>query len=160
MAENTDKKQQDFYTVRGYSLLKQEEKLLTPSMEDYLEMSYRLTLEKGYARIGDLAEALHVQPPSASKMMQKLTELGFVSFEKYGLIELTPVGNDLGGYLLKRHQIIEKLLLLIGVTADLLEQTEKIEHNLSENTIEKIEKLVLFLESNQDWSIFRKTKVK
>ncbi|NLO76679.1 MAG: transcriptional regulator MntR [Clostridia bacterium] len=154
------KKQQDFYTVRGYSLLKQEEKQLTPSMEDYLEMSYRLTLEKGYARIGDLAEALHVQPPSASKMMQKLTELGYVQYEKYGLIELTSKGNELGRYLLKRHQIVEKLLILIGVTDNLLEQTKKIEHNLSAKTLEKIETLVLFLEDNQDWSALIKSTVK
>lgn len=146
--------------MRGYSLLKQEEKQLTPSMEDYLEMSYRLTLEKGYARIGDLAEALHVQPPSASKMIQKLTELGYVHYEKYGVIELTSVGNALGEYLLKRHQLIEKLLVLIGVTDNLLEQTEKIEHSLNENTLEKIETLVVFLESNQGWSHCRKTKVK
>jgi len=160
MTENIDKKQQDFYTVRGYSLLKQEEKLLTPSMEDYLEMAYRLTLEKGYTRIGDLAEALHVQPSSASKMVQKLTDLGYVRFEKYGLIQLTTKGNDLGEYLLKRHQIIEKLLIQIGVSDNLLEQTEKIEHNLSENTLEKIENLVQFLTGNQNWLLFRKTKVK
>ncbi|MGI6144748.1 MAG: transcriptional regulator MntR [Peptococcia bacterium] len=160
MDESMSKKQQDFYTVRGYSLLKQEEKQLTPSMEDYLEMSYRLTLEKGYARIGDLAEALHVQPPSASKMMQKLTELGYVQYEKYGLIELTSKGNELGRYLLKRHQIVEKLLILIGVTDNLLEQTEKIEHNLSAKTLEKIETLVLFLEDNQDWSALIKSTVK
>ena len=129
-------------------------------MEDYLEMSYRLTLEKGYARIGDLAEALHVQPPSASKMMQKLTELGYVQYEKYGLIELTSKGNELGRYLLKRHQIVEKLLILIGVTDNLLEQTEKIEHNLSAKTLEKIETLVLFLEDNQDWSALIKSTVK
>lgn len=160
MTENKDKRQQNFYTVRGYSLLKQEEKFLTPSMEDYLEMSYRLALKKGYTRIGDLSEALHVQPPSASKMAQKLTELGYVRFEKYGLIELTSKGKDLGGYLLKRHQIIEKLLILIGVTDNLLEQTEKIEHNLNENTVERIEVLVHFLENNHDWVGIKKSIVK
>lgn len=155
-----DKKQQEFYTVRGYALLKQEDKLLTPSMEDYLEMSYRLSLEKGYTRIGDLAEALHVQPPSTSKMVQKLTELGYVHYEKYGLIELTEEGQDLGAYLLKRHRLIEKLLTLIGVTANILEQTEKIEHNISEETADRIESLVQFMEDNQDWSPFKKTKEK
>jgi DtxR family Mn-dependent transcriptional regulator len=155
-----EKKQQKFYTVRGYALLKQEDKLLTPSMEDYLEMSYRLSAEKGYARIGDLAEALHVQPPSASKMVQKLTELGYVHYEKYGLIELTAEGQDLGAYLLQRHEVIEKLLTQIGVTANILEQTEKIEHNISEETTEKIAILVQFIENNQDWSVFRKTKEK
>ncbi|MGI6588779.1 MAG: transcriptional regulator MntR [Peptococcia bacterium] len=153
-------KQQKFYTVRGYALLKQEDNLLTPSMEDYLEMSYRLSADKGYARMGDLAEALHVQPPSASKMVQKLTELGYVHYEKYGLIELTKEGRDLGEYLLQRHQVIEKLLTLLGVTTNVLEQTEKIEHNISEETTEKIAALVEFMENNQAWSDFKKTKVK
>jgi DtxR family Mn-dependent transcriptional regulator len=153
-------KQQKFYTVRGYALLKQEDRLLTPSMEDYLEMSYRLSAEKGFARMGDLAEALHVQPPSASKMVQKLTELGYVHYEKYGLIELTKEGHDLGKYLLQRHRVVEKLLILLGVTTNVLEQTEKIEHNISEETTEKISALVQFLENNQDWSDFKKTKEK
>jgi DtxR family Mn-dependent transcriptional regulator len=151
---------QKFYTVRGYALLKQENSLLTPSMEDYLEMSYRLSAEKGYTRIGDLAEALHVQPPSASKMAQKLTELGYLHYEKYGLIELTKKGLDLGKYLLQRHQIVEKLLILLGVTTNILEQTEKIEHNINEETTEKIATLIQFLENNQAWSDFKKTKEK
>jgi len=155
-----EKKQQKFYTVRGYALLKQEDRLLTPSMEDYLEMSYRLSAEKGYTRIGDLAEALHVQPPSASKMVQKLTELGYVHYEKYGLIELTKAGHDLGEYLLQRHEVIEKLLILLGVTTNILEQTEKIEHNISEETTEKIAALMQFMENNQAWSDFKKTKEK
>ncbi|MDD2432843.1 MAG: transcriptional regulator MntR [Clostridia bacterium] len=155
-----DKKQARFYTVRGYALLKQEDSLLTPSMEDYLEMSYRLSAKKGYIRIGDLADALHVQPPSASKMVQKLAELGYLHYEKYGLIELTKAGCTLGEYLLARHHIIEKLLTLLGVTTNILEQTEKIEHNISEETTEKIATLVQFLESNQAWSDFKKTKEK
>ncbi|HHY05589.1 MAG TPA: Fur family transcriptional regulator [Clostridia bacterium] len=129
-------------------------------MEDYLEMSYRLSAEKGYTRIGDLAEALHVQPPSASKMAQKLTELGYLHYEKYGLIELTKKGLDLGKYLLQRHQIVEKLLILLGVTTNILEQTEKIEHNINEETTEKIATLIQFLENNQAWSDFKKTKEK
>jgi len=106
----------EFYTVRGYALLKQEDSSLTPSMEDYLEMAYRLGKAKGYTRIGDLAEALHVQPPSASKMVQKLTELGYFYYEKYGLIEFTAQGRDLGDYLLQRHQTIDNFLTLIGGT--------------------------------------------
>jgi hypothetical protein len=38
--------QQDFYTFNGY--IKRDESMLTASMEDYVEMIYRLSLEKGY----------------------------------------------------------------------------------------------------------------
>jgi hypothetical protein len=42
---------QEFHTVRGYQLLEQHRKILTPAMEDYLEMIYRNSLVKGYIRI-------------------------------------------------------------------------------------------------------------
>jgi len=141
----------EFYTVRGYALLKQEDSNLTPSMEDYLEMAYRLGKAKGYTRIGDLAEALHVQPPSASKMVQKLSDLGYFNYQKYGLIEFTIQGQDLGNYLLSRHQIIDRFLTLIGVTQGGLEETEKIEHNLSEETVHRLELLVSFLAQSDEW---------
>ena len=94
----------EFRTVRGYQIKQQESKAITASMEDYLEMTYRLAREKGYTRMGDLATALNVQPPSASKMVQKLAEMGYLQFEKYGVIELSKKGRQLGQYLLNRHE--------------------------------------------------------
>lgn len=144
-------KKKGFYTVRGYERLMQMDKSVTPSMEDYLEMAYRLSREKGYTRIGDLAGALNVQPPSASKMVQKLAEASYISYEKYGAIELTEKGREMGDYLLKRHETIAEFLQIIGVTEGLLEETEKIEHNLSRKTVEQIMTLVRFMRDNQEW---------
>lgn len=146
-----------FYTVRGYALRKN--KKLTPSMEDYLEMVYRLSQKKGYTRINELASALHVQPSSASKMVQKLTKANYLQAKKYGLIELTSLGHKQGHSLLQRHQIIEKLLALLGVSTNLLEQTEKIEHNITDETTKRITCLVQFLENNQAWFEFREKKL-
>ncbi|MDX9872619.1 MAG: transcriptional regulator MntR [Clostridia bacterium] len=140
-----------FYTVRGYALLSQDENILTPSMEDYLEMAYRLGREKGYARASDLAEALNVQPPSASKMVQKLAELGYFNYERYGVIEFTERGRETGEYLLQRHETIEKFLTMIGVVNNTLEDTEKIEHTISEETYKQIILFVQFMQINKLW---------
>lgn len=140
-----------FYTVRGYALLSQDENILTPSMEDYLEMTYRLGKDKGYARASDLAEALNVQPPSASKMVQKLAEMGYFNYEKYGVIEFTELGRNAGEYLLRRHQTIEKFLMLLGVVNNTLEDTEKIEHTISEETYRQITLFVNFMQNNAQW---------
>jgi len=141
-----------FYTVRGYALHRQDN-VLTPSMEDYLEMTCRLAKNEQLIRMSDLSRALNVQPPSANKMVQKLSELGYLNYEKYGLIKLTNQGQELGGYLIKRHEIIEQFFKLIGVTEDLLEQTEKIEHNISEKTLKQLKLLVEFLQSNQQYNL-------
>ena len=141
----------EFRTVRGYQIKQQESKAITASMEDYLEMTYRLAREKGYTRMGDLATALNVQPPSASKMVQKLAEMGYLQFEKYGVIELSKKGRQLGQYLLNRHETLERFLSILGVQEQLLEETEKIEHYISAETIERIMLLVEFMENNPEW---------
>lgn len=141
--------EKEFRTVRGYELLRQEDNVLSHSMEDYLEMAYRLCKDKGYARVNDLASALNVQPPSASKMVQKLSGLGYVSYQRYGIVQLTRKGRELGRYLLQRHETVEGFLRLIGVTEGILEETEKIEHNVSEATLERIRILVAFMKENR-----------
>jgi Mn-dependent DtxR family transcriptional regulator len=138
-----------FYTIRGYERLRQDDKSVTPTMEDYLEMIFRLSNGRGFTRIGDLAGALHVQPPSASKMVQKLAEVSFLNYEKYGVIELTAQGRELGEYLVKRHETIERFLRFIGADRSVLEETEKIEHNLSTETVKQIMLMVQFMEDNQ-----------
>jgi Mn-dependent DtxR family transcriptional regulator len=139
--------QEEFYTVRGYEL-RQVHNPLSSGMEDYLEMAYRLSKDKGYTRINDLARALNVQPPSASRMVQKLADINILNYKKYGVIELTEQGKHLGEYLLNRHSTIEEFFRIIGVTEGVLEETEKIEHNLSHQAVGQISILVQFLKEN------------
>ena len=47
--------EEDFHTVRGYQLLSAEKKVLTSSMEDYLEMIYRISREEGEVRVNQSA---------------------------------------------------------------------------------------------------------
>ena len=54
-----------FYTLKGYQLIESDE--LTPAMQDYLEMIYRLSAESSIVRVSTLAAELHVRPSSASK---------------------------------------------------------------------------------------------
>lgn len=141
-------KNKKFYTARGYQRLQQEKKKLTPSMEDYLEMIYRDCLAEGYSRVNTLAENLNVQASSASKMVQKLTDLKLLDFERYGIIRLTDTGRELGEFLLNRHQTIETFLANLGVTESLLTETEMIEHNVSLATLNRIVQLNQFFEEN------------
>ncbi len=143
------KDEMKFYTARGYELLEKERRMLTHSMEDYLEMAFRLSQEKNYIRIGDLASALNVQPPSVSNMIKKLAQLGFVKYEKYGLVILTDKGMSLGEYYLARHETIEKFLTIIGNSDDILQETEKIEHNLSHKTVHCLKMLIKLFANNE-----------
>lgn len=130
----------NFYTLKGYSLL--EHNQVTTSMEDYLEMIYRLRTDAGPVRIKDLAENLHVKPSSASKMVSNLKSCGFAAFEKYGLILLTEKGLSLGEYLLFRHEVLNRFFCFLNETEDELEQVEKIEHFVDYRTVRNLEQFL------------------
>ncbi len=142
------KEDEEFFTFR--ELMKRDDDLLTASMEDYLEMVYRLSRESGFTRVNELASSLNVQPPSVSKMIQKLAEQGMVNYEKYGYITLTRKGKKLGKELLYRHQVVEDFLRLLGVSEGLLEQTEKIEHTLHPPTLKELARLVRFFKERPE----------
>ncbi|MDW5299736.1 MAG: iron dependent repressor, metal binding and dimerization domain protein [Sedimentibacter sp.] len=141
-----------FHTVRGYQLIDQNKKLLTSAMEDYLEMIYRSVEKNGYLRINKLAELLNVKDSSASKMVQKLGTMGLLKYEKYGIIVLSDRGKEVGEFLLERHRIIENFLKLLGCEDDVLIQTELIEHNINNSTVEKLEILYNFFTENKEIS--------
>ncbi len=144
------KKEKEFHTVRGYQIINAENKLLTSSMEDYLEMIYRICLEEKFVRINQLAEKLHVRPPSVTKVIQKLRGLGLIDYQKYGIIQLTDEGKEIGGFLLKRHEIIEEFLQNLGIEETRLKDTEMIEHDISFNTLKSIYIFNKFLGDNID----------
>ncbi|MBD8015356.1 MULTISPECIES: transcriptional regulator MntR [Planococcus] len=124
----------------------------TPSMEDHIEIIYSLIEQKGYARVSDIAEALSVLPSSVTKMVQKLDKDGYLIYERYRGLVLTPRGQKLGKRLLERHSLLEQFLRLIGVDEErIYGDVEGIEHHLSWNSIDRIADLVQLLEESPDF---------
>lgn len=123
----------------------------TPSMEDHIEIIYSLIEQKGYARVSDIAEALSVLPSSVTKMVQKLDKDGYLIYERYRGLVLTPQGQKLGKRLVKRHDLLEQFLRLIGVEEErIYNDVEGIEHHLSWNSINRIADLVQVLEEDPE----------
>ncbi len=124
---------------------------LTASEEDYLEMIYRLILQgEQEVRVNELASSLNITPPSVTKMIKKLKDKELIQSERYGKIQLTHQGYNIACGLLARHEIIYSFLEIIGVTRSILEETEKMEHTMSSETISHLEELVTFFNENQE----------
>ncbi|MBX6351839.1 MAG: transcriptional regulator MntR [Thermoflavifilum sp.] len=120
-------------------------------MEDYLEKIYELMNEKGYARVSDIASSLDVQPSSVTKMLQKLDDNQYVTYEKYRGIVLTARGRRLGELMKKRHAMLADFLRMLGVTEETIQRdVEGIEHHVSPSTLEALQSLVLFFGENPD----------
>ncbi|MPM26133.1 Transcriptional regulator MntR [bioreactor metagenome] len=139
----------EFYTFREYA--KNFKSNLTPCEEDYVEMIYRLSISNnGYTRVNDLAAALNVKPPSVTKMIKKLNNKDLIAYEKYGIIQLLDKGKITGKILLDSHNTIEKFMKMLDISEDILEETEKIEHTISVETLVKIKELVDFFTENRE----------
>lgn len=138
-----------YRTLKGYEMI--TEKNVTSSMEDYLEMIFRLTSEAGVdaVRVGEVAEKLSVRPSSASKMIGNLKQRGMVRYEKYGIVSLTESGRSEAQNLMKRHQILHSFFCYINGTENELELVERTEHFFDMRTVENIDVLIKRLKGTE-----------
>lgn len=140
--------ERDCSTIHRYSE-KVGDAVLTPSMEDYLEKIYELMKDKGYARVSDIASSLAVQPSSVTKMLQKLDEQDYVTYEKYRGIVLTKSGEQMGKSMIQRHSMLEDLLRMLSVQEDTIRvDVEGIEHHVSPQTLTQLHYLMQFFQCN------------
>lgn len=120
---------------------------LTTPHEDYLERICELLDEKGYARVTDIAQRLKVQPASVTLMLKKLASTGYILREPYRGFTLTAKGKSVGHRIHKRHEILSKFLHALHIPQSIIDKDiEGMEHSLSDQTLEALEKLVVKLE--------------
>ena len=114
---------------------------LTQSREDYLETIYKLIDKNTVARVKDIAATLNVRMPSVHTAISELRKHGLVEQEPYGYIQLTKAGMAEAKKIVKRHEILYKFLLLLGVPSDVAEHDAcAMEHVLSKETYVAVEK--------------------
>lgn len=127
-----------------------KEKLLTESMEDYLEMFFRIVSKQGYIRPVDLSKAINVKPSSVTRMIQKLDEAGFIKYEKYRNIALTDKGLIYGNFLVWRDEKLKEFFRLSKENVKVEEQVEGVEHYITPVTMGFIHKLIIYFSSDLD----------
>lgn len=130
--------EEKYYTLAGYK--RKNKLIITESMEDYIEMIYRNTKEKGEVTVKELSNLLNVRPSSVSKMANKLSEIDIINFKKYGHISLTKKGKKLGKFYLDRHNTLTNFFKELNKDNFKLEQVEKIEHFVDEITVYNIKR--------------------
>ncbi|HEY5588286.1 MAG TPA: metal-dependent transcriptional regulator [Candidatus Paceibacterota bacterium] len=138
----------EFRTTRGYEIIEHDSKLITSAMEDYLEMIYRATLACGLVRLNTLSRLLNVRPPSASKMISRLSKFGYINYTNHDLLEFTERGVKIAKYLYDRHIAVESFLNNLGMHQNTLTDTEKIEHNISDVLLERINLFNQYVQEN------------
>lgn len=120
--------------------MKNENYVMTSSLEDYLEAVFVLSNQKGNVRLTDIAEYLGVSKPSVNRAVNTLTQNGFLEHVTYGDIIITPAGESYAANVLRRHKLIKQFLISeLGVDEKIAERDAcQMEHVMSPVTIDKL----------------------
>lgn len=112
----------------------------TETAEDYVEAVADALDADGACRIVDLAKRFGVSHVTVTRIVTRLQDQGLVKTEPYRPIELTAKGRRLAVRCRRRHEIVEKFLLAIGVDpATAAVDAEGIEHHVSPATLARFE---------------------
>ncbi len=113
---------------------------ISSALADYLEAVYEISKTKPNVRITDIAVRLGISKPSVNRAVNTLKKQGLVIHEPYGDIVLTERGREMGETAHTRHCMIKKFLVKVLRLGDAEAEKEacRIEHNISQNTVEKM----------------------
>ncbi len=117
--------------------------MITPTIEDYLKSIYSLEQSNNQGipvSTNEIANAMNVSPSSVTKMLKKLSEIGFVEYTSHQGVRLTNIGVKSALYVIRKHRLLELFLqkYLNYSWDEVHEEACKLEHCISEkfeNTI-------------------------
>lgn len=113
------------------------------AIEDYLKCIYKLEdplqSDKG-VHTSAIASRLNVAQASVSNMIKKLSEQGFVSYEPYYGVALTPRGRQVAIQMVRRHRVIEQYLVerLSYAWDEVDAEAEILEHAVSDKLVDSM----------------------
>ena len=113
------------------------------SGEMYLETILVLTKKNQFVRAIDVGEYMGYSKPSVSRAIGLLKNGGYVTSDRDGHLSLTDEGRELAEKIYARHNILSRFLESIGVSKETAsEDACKMEHVISDESIEAIEKFI------------------
>jgi DtxR family Mn-dependent transcriptional regulator len=128
------------------------DKNLTAGLEDYLEAIYIAQSENKTVKGIDVARMLNISRASVSEALSKLVSKGLITYESYGTISFTPTGHTEAEKVYNTHNTLKSFFqTVLNISPEeASENACKIEHIVSQDILDKIEKLTLFCNENPD----------
>jgi len=109
------------------------------TIEEYVEIVLIIENEKKRVQTNDVASALDVNPASVTEMFQKLSNEGYINYERYSGVTLTEKGRKIAIITKKRHETLKDFLMILGVDEKIADDDAcRIEHNVDPQTMKKL----------------------
>ncbi len=126
------------------------EKEVSHSMAHYLQAVATLKDEKGFVRVGDVADRLGVSKSGVTSMLRTLHARGYVAHERYGCVELTPTGRQLAERTESNRRVLTVFLSDILAVPETVAEEDAcmIEHLVSPQVMVEMLRLTSFMRSD------------
>lgn len=120
----------------------------TAVVEDYVKTIYKLQMQMETVSTSALTEQTGTSAAAVTKMLKHLAELHLVSYAPYRGVRLTPPGEMIALEVIRHHRLLELYLAkAMGYSWDQVDaEAEKLEHYISEEFEDSIERLLGFPE--------------
>lgn len=124
----------------------------TPAQENYIEKIYRMSATQP-VKPSVLADSLGVKRASVTRLTKTLVDKGLVLHKSHGAIRLTPLGEELAKAIVRRDECLTRLLVEVcGMDPKQADpEVHRLEHIISDEVLLRLETLVDFAKSSDEW---------
>ena len=113
--------------------------MIYESGEMYLETILILSKTMNEVHAVDISAEMGISKPSVSRALGRLKDENCLIIDASGRIAFTEKGRSIAEKIYERHQVLTQMLVSLGVNESAAaEDACKIEHDLSDETFEKI----------------------
>ena len=120
-----------------------EEKQVSPAMQRYAAEVFRIQQDVPQVSLSHLAEHVESSPQAIARMVKRLTDSGFATYEPYRGVRLTSAGERIAMPALRRHRLGEVFLVkVMGYDwASAHELTDLFERGINEELEDRMDEL-------------------
>lgn len=120
--------------------------MATSTVEDYLKaiLVEEQRSPDALVTTGRIAAACQVAPGTATSMVKTLADSSLVTYEPYSGVRLTDAGRQLAVHVLRRHRLVELLLVkVLGMDwSEVHDEAERLEHAISDSVLNRIDEFL------------------
>lgn len=118
--------------------------MLSSSLEKYLMCIYQMLEEDKELKISDLAKQMNQPLQKTIQALQRMHYQKHIIYSTYQPLRMTEQGRKMAEYLIARDALIDEFLGLLKIEKNAAAEKEAMAQYLSHDSLEKIERFVMF----------------
>jgi len=117
---------------------------ISENAEDYLACIYDLSRDGGPVKTTEISSRLKLSPASVTEMTQKLALDGYLNYERYKGVTLTPAGRIVAEKIKRRHRLVERFLVdVLGLPRqESHDEAMRLEHTFSDESVDRLSQIL------------------